>query len=105
MLRKGLEAAGYQVAEAATGEEAREEYTRHCPHVLLADLVLPGLNGQELATACRRHCPGTILIFMSGYSEEELQRLEIRQVVFLPKPVLPRELTSTLDRLLADRQP
>ena len=104
MLRKALTAAGYKVTEAGTGDEAREAYTRACPHVLLADLVLPGLNGQELATQCRRHCPDTTLIFMSGYREEELQRLEIRQVVFLPKPVMPRDLIITLDRLLADRE-
>ena len=103
MLRKALTAAGYDVDDVATGDAARDSYTRRCPDVLLADLVLPGLNGQELASGCRDHCPDTILIFMSGYSEDELHRLDIKQVVFLPKPISPSDLVRTLDRLLEAR--
>jgi DNA-binding response OmpR family regulator len=100
MLRKALVSAGFQVEDVASGDEAREAYMRGCPHVFLADLVLPGLNGQQLATECRMHCPNTILIFMSGYSEDELHRLDIKQVVFMPKPIAPWDLVRTLDRLL-----
>ncbi|MFW5951184.1 MAG: hypothetical protein ACOCVZ_03605 [Gemmatimonadota bacterium] len=61
---------------------------------------MPGPSGQELAAGCREECPDAVLVFMSGYSEEELQSLEIRQVLFLPKPVSPKDLVRTLDRLL-----
>lgn len=103
MLRKALTAAGFEVDDVPTGDAAAESYTQRCPDVLLADLVLPGLNGQELANACREHCPETIMIFMSGYSEDELHRLDIKQVVFLPKPISPADLVRTLDRLLEGR--
>lgn len=103
MLRAALVAAGFDVEAVADGDAARDAYLRRCPDLLLADLVMPGLNGQELANACRNHCPATILVFMSGYTEEELQRLEIRQVVFIPKPISPRELVASLRALLADR--
>lgn len=102
MLHQALTAAGYEVEAVADGDEARDAYRRQCPDLLLADLVMPGLNGQELAAGCREECPDTVLVFMSGYSEEELQSLEIRQVVFLPKPISPRDLIRTLDRLLED---
>lgn len=103
MLRKALTAAGFRVEDVADGDAAREAYIRSCPDVLLADLVLPGLNGQQLATECRAHCPDTIMIFMSGYSEVELHELDIKQVVFLPKPISPWDLVQTLDRLLEGR--
>lgn len=103
MLMKALAAHGYVVEQAATGGEAVEAFGRSCPDILLSDLVLPGPNGQELANLCRARCPDTILVFMSGYSEEELQRLEITQVVFLPKPIAPNALVRTLDRLVTER--
>lgn len=104
MLRKALVTAGFRVDAVATGDEARQAYERSCPDVLLADLVLPGLNGQELAAACRARCPETIMIFMSGYSADELHRLDIKQVVFLPKPISPSDLVRTLDRLLEGQE-
>lgn len=103
MLRTALVAAGFDVEAVADGDAARDAYLRRCPDLLLADLVMPGLNGQELANACRDHCPDTVLVFMSGYTEQELQRFDIRQVVFIPKPISPRELVTSLKALLADR--
>ncbi len=103
VLKAALESGGYEVEAVADGDAAREAYLRQCPDVLLADLVMPGLNGQELAAACRSHCPDAILIFMSGYSEEELQQLEIRQVVFIPKPMSVATLLRTVGRLIDHR--
>jgi CheY-like chemotaxis protein len=101
VLRKVLLAAGYRVTEAATGTEAVAAFEQQCPDILLTDLVLPPPNGQELASLCRSHCPGTILVFMSGYSEEELHDLDIRQVVFLPKPIEADKLVQSLEQLLS----
>jgi CheY-like chemotaxis protein len=98
-----LRSRGYVVEEASTGDEAVAALDRQCPDLLLSDLVLPGPNGQELASLCRARCPDTILVFMSGYTAEELHDLGITQVVFMPKPISPRELLSTLERLLAPR--
>jgi DNA-binding response OmpR family regulator len=100
LLRTALTAADYEVDEAADGDAALESIQRRCPDLLLSDLVLPGVNGQELATRCRALCPDLVLVFMSGYKAEELQRRDITQVVFIPKPVAPRELVATIDRLL-----
>jgi CheY-like chemotaxis protein len=98
-----LRSRGYAVEEASTGDEALAALDRQCPDLLLSDLVLPGPNGQELASLCRARCPDTILVFMSGYTAEELHDLAITQVVFIPKPISPRDLLSTLERLFAPR--
>lgn len=103
MLARALSAAGFNVEAVPDGNAARDAYLRQCPDVLVADLVMPGINGQELAATCRDHCDRAILVFMSGYTEEELQNLEIRQVVFIPKPLSPRDLIELLDRLLRGR--
>lgn len=100
MLARILRSAGYEVVEADNGDDAVEAFERRCPDLLLSDLVLPGLNGKELADRCRDRCPRAVLVFMSGYSEDELHRLQIRQVVFLPKPIRPRDMLVTLERLL-----
>lgn len=100
LLRQALCAAGFDVEEASTGDEAITAFERRCPDLLLSDLVLPGPNGQELANRCRARCPDAVLVFMSGYSEEELQELDIRQVVFIPKPISPGTLLRTIRRLL-----
>jgi CheY-like chemotaxis protein len=98
-----LRSGGYVVEEASTGDEAVAALDRQCPDLLLSDLVLPGPNGQELASLCQARCPDTILVFMSGYTAEELHDLAITQVVFIPKPISPRDLLSTLERLFAPR--
>jgi CheY-like chemotaxis protein len=98
-----LRSNGYVVEEASTGDEAVAAFDRQCPDLLLSDLVLPGPNGQELASLCRARCPEAILVFMSGYTAEELHDLAITQVVFIPKPISPVELVATLERLFARR--
>ncbi len=105
MLRRALTVAGFEVEAVADGDDARDAYRRRCPNVLLADLVMPGVNGQELAAGCRDACPETVLIFMSGYTEHELQRLDIRQVVFIPKPISTHDLVGTIRQLLRGRSP
>lgn len=102
-LGKVLRRAGYDVEDAGSGEAALEAIGRQCPEVLLSDLVIPPPNGEQLAALSREHCPDTILIFMSGYSEDELHDLDIKQVVFLPKPIEPPDLVDTVQRLLASR--
>lgn len=103
-LRALLTRAGYEIEEAATGAEAVAAFGRRCPDLLLSDLVLPAPNGQELANLCRSQCPDTIIVFMSGYSEDELHDLDIKQVVFLPKPLEPQKLLRTVGRLLGNQQ-
>jgi PAS domain S-box-containing protein len=71
LSRRYLENQGYAVLEAADGAEAIQVCKSHSGpiHLLLTDLIMPGINGRELA---RRICamrPETKVLYMSGYAE------------------------------------
>ena len=62
---------GYTVLEASDGEEALLMCGRHEEpiHLLLTDVVMPGMSGTKLAKAVTSMLPGTKVLYMSGYSE------------------------------------
>jgi two-component system, cell cycle sensor histidine kinase and response regulator CckA len=81
---------GYTVLEAASGVEALEICGRHEDpiHLLLTDVIMPGMSGREVAERVGRLRPETQVIYMSGYTAEVI---DIRAVqrdggAFLQKP-------------------
>jgi two-component system cell cycle sensor histidine kinase/response regulator CckA len=76
---KVLRRQGYTVVEAGDGETALE-YAATRPGqiaLLLADVVLPGMSGEELANALRAANPRVSVVFMSGFAEDELTGMGI----------------------------
>lgn len=71
IAREFLESGGYRVIEAKDGAEAIELAAQHRGEVqlLVTDMVMPGMTGQELAVRLQSEHPGLCVIFMSGYSE------------------------------------
>ena len=107
-IEEYLDQSGYRVVSAANAEEARQRFepgqSEHFD-LLLTDVVMPGMSGAELAAEfCARH-PGSKVVFMSGYSDDMLMRSGIyqSQSTLLVKPFRLTELTSQLNRVLADR--
>ena len=69
--RAQLEALGYRVTEAASGDEALAILQRGAPaDLLFTDLVMPGLSGPQLAHSARRSRPGLQVLYTSGYAED-----------------------------------
>jgi CheY-like chemotaxis protein len=101
LLSGALESWGYEVKAVGTGEAAVKELDHRCPHVLISDLIMPGMSGEELARRCAARCPDTRLVFVSGYGGADLRDLGVTQVVYLPKPVKMSSFRVTLQRLLA----
>ena len=106
MVRKILSAAGYTVLEARHGADALL-VSREYPHridLLLTDVVMPELNGLRLAEALARERPETQIVFMSGYTRDEVDRKGLTEpgVTLIHKPFTVIELAalirSTLDR-------
>jgi len=71
IAREFLESGGYTVLEAKNGKEAIELAGQHGDKIdlLVTDMVMPGMTGQELAVRLQRDYPGLAVVFMSGYSE------------------------------------
>ena len=69
---EALESVGYRVVVAGSASEALESCRDHFESVdlLLADVVMPGMNGRELAAKFEIYCPGAQLLLMSGYPEQ-----------------------------------
>jgi PAS domain S-box-containing protein len=93
-----LEGRGYRVIGAGTADEAIETASRHVGpiHLLLTDVVMPGLNGIELAKRIGEIAPGIKVIFMSGYTENTIVHHGVLDpaVSFLAKPFSPDALAG-----------
>jgi len=106
LARKVLRANGYNVLQAAGAEEALETASRHTGplHLLLTDVVMPGLSGRELAERLRGSRPELKVLYMSGYTDDAIVRhgLHGPTTAFLQKPFSLETLLSrvreTLDR-------
>ncbi|MGH9861995.1 MAG: PAS domain S-box protein [Candidatus Acidiferrales bacterium] len=74
LAREFLESNGYRVLEAPTGQEALRlaERFQGPIHLLLTDVVMPGLSGRELAERLAPRRPETKVLYMSGYTEDAI---------------------------------
>jgi len=97
---------GYAAISAYDGEAALETALVMPPELLISDVVLPGMNGIELATTLLRIFPDCKVILLSGQSSTArlLAKAEYdgHRFLLLTKPVHPREL---LDRVAQELKP
>jgi two-component system cell cycle sensor histidine kinase/response regulator CckA len=100
LARRILEQEGYEVINAANGEEALErlESSERPISLLLTDIVMPEMNGLELSVNVLRTHPETAVLFMSGYTDDEvLQRgLLPAGTSFLQKPFTSADLLAAV---------
>jgi two-component system cell cycle sensor histidine kinase/response regulator CckA len=88
---KLLRARGYEVIEAASGEEALELAETHAGEIdlMISDVVMPGMQGPDLLKQARAYLGAAPVMFISGYAESEFSDLLEGEsnVSFLPKPI------------------
>jgi len=88
---KLLRARGYEVIEAASGEEALELAEAHAGEIdlMISDVVMPGMQGPDLLKAARGYLGEAPVMFISGYAESEFSDLLEGEanISFLPKPI------------------
>ncbi|HEY3216254.1 MAG TPA: response regulator [Candidatus Eisenbacteria bacterium] len=103
LVREILEGAGYTVLEAPDGPHAlaiAEEH-RDPIHLLLTDVVMPGMNGRELARQLRARRPELIILCMSGYTGDTAADPGMESGSgFLQKPFTPDRLLTTVRNAL-----
>jgi two-component system cell cycle sensor histidine kinase/response regulator CckA len=104
LLRRSLEQHGYMVLAAADGKEALRLCREHPGpiHLLLTDVVMPQLNGPDLARQVQAQHPGVRVIFLSGYADSAvLQRgLDHSEGVFVAKPFRPDTIVRLVREML-----
>ncbi|MCB2183614.1 MAG: response regulator [Desulfobulbaceae bacterium] len=107
LISETLQELGYKVLEACDGTEAMEvcESFAGKIDVLITDVIMPGLNGRDLADKLIAARPETKIIFMSGYTDEFIARHGILEpgVIFLQKPVMPSLLADKLREVLDEQ--
>ena len=104
VARHALERYGYRVLEAASAEAALDVAQRYSGpiHVLLTDVIMPGLSGRDLATRLAALRPETRVIYMSGYTDDAITRHGVLEpgFVFVQKPFTPDALARTVRDVL-----
>lgn len=92
---------GYDVDEAADGEEALDRFSRHPPDLVVLDLRLPGIDGFDVLREFRR-TSNVYVIMLTARSEEtdKLVGLELGADDYITKPFSPRELVARVKAVL-----
>ncbi|MGB8990391.1 MAG: ATP-binding protein, partial [Candidatus Sulfotelmatobacter sp.] len=104
LARQFLEKQGYKVIEAADGAVAMQIAVAHegVIHLLLTDVIMPGMNGRELAQRISEIRPQTKVLYMSGYTENVIGHNGTLDagVRLLQKPFTLRDLKSKVREVL-----
>jgi len=100
LIRLMLESLGYAVLAAGSPADAIELAGRHGADIrlLLTDVVMPQMNGRELAERVSRHCPTLTTVFMSGYTANVIAHRGVLDhgLHFLQKPFAKADLAATV---------
>src|SRR6201993_3445092 len=101
-LARALERAGYEVMACADGEEAAAVLDQAWD-LLLTDIVMPGLDGIEVARQAAAKHPGLRIMFITGFAAVALAAGESAPAgaKVLSKPIHLREIVHEVDRMIA----
>ena len=104
MLRESLSNAGYHVLEASDGADALRKWELQAAYIdlLLTDVVMPLVNGRELAKRMAALSPGMQVIYMSGYADDVIAYHGILEdgTTVIQKPFSPSALLLKLREIL-----
>jgi two-component system cell cycle sensor histidine kinase/response regulator CckA len=103
LAERALRRAGFEVVPAGSGEDALELLDSGAPRpvAVVSDVVMPGMDGFELAQRLRARQPGLPVLLVSGYAEAALGRdLVAERIRLLPKPYSLADLVAELLSIL-----
>ena len=98
-----LERLGYRVIVAETADQAIRIAESTIVHLLITDVIMPDMNGRDLAESIQSHQTHMRVLFMSGFSSDMMQRgdIDASDVAFLQKPFSPGELANMVREVLS----
>ncbi len=98
-----LNASGFQVTTFTDAEKARQAAESCCPDILISDVVMPQMNGIELAIKFKAACPKCkILLFSGNASANSLMEVATKEghaFTLMSKSILPQDLVAALAKL------
>ncbi len=102
-LARALERAGYDVVSYGNGAEAFEGLKEKSVTLLLTDIVMPEMDGIELAKRGSELNPDMKIMFITGFAAVALQHYDEapKQSRILSKPIHLKDLVREVDRMLA----
>ena len=104
ITRRMLTSLGYNVIEARHGRDAMQLATQPGQHIdmLVTDVVMPEMGGRELAAGLRERTPGLPVLYISGYTDDELLRRGILEpgARLLRKPFAKKDIARAVRALL-----
>ncbi len=98
LATESLERRGFHVLAADSGEAAIKLAMSYegTIHVLLTDVVMPGMKGPELADRMRAMRPGIRVLLMSGYSADIVTPADLKEAALITKPFSPAALSKAV---------
>ena len=106
IMRLALENAGYQVDEAANGQQALDYLQGNMPDVMITDIDMPRMDGRKLCMEIDRTMPGRPfrIYVLTARAEEEHREWSSRlaNLDFMEKPVSIRRMLAVLDSYFAE---
>ncbi|MFZ1061727.1 MAG: response regulator [Candidatus Rokuibacteriota bacterium] len=98
VLVEYLQGKGFEVLQAGGGEEALRRFPEFRPHIVLLDIMMPGLSGVETLRRIKTLQPGTAVIMVSAIEDQEAARqtLALGAADYVAKPVDFQYLDSVL---------
>ncbi len=104
LIRSTLQEYGYWVLETQDGKEALQlvEHHKGPIHLLLTDVVMPGMSGRELAERLQPRQPKMKVLYMSGYTDNAIVHHGVLEsgTPFIHKPFPPKALVSKVRKVL-----
>lgn len=101
LIRFNLEAEGYHVASAATGEEGLTALARQVPDLVVLDVMLPGMDGFEVCSRIREVSTVPIIMLTArGAEEDKVRGLRLGADDYVAKPFSAQELLARVEAVL-----
>lgn len=101
VVKSYLENSGYSVYEAYNGKEALDKFEKENPALVVLDLMLPDMTGEEICKALRKKSRVPIIMLTAKVEEEDvLKGLNIGADDYVTKPFSPRQLVARIEAVL-----
>lgn len=105
VVRSYLESSGYEVDTAYTGEQALRLFEKGEPSLIILDLMLPDISGEEICRAIRKESRVPIIMLTAKSAEEDLLNgLDIGADDYVVKPFSPKQLVARANAVIRRSQ-